>query len=319
MDEHQHAHHNEHPADQATSAPASSNAAPATDGLRALALRLLWPQQWSMASATGEPELLVGQLPQTLPVAILLPPTSRVIGSLAGQERATIVLDCDLAVEAVLDFYREQLGAEGWSVPRTWGPMQGGFVYGDALPQTAIQFCQAQWGLRVSIYETPGRPLDVRLQFDTYRDVRHSPCAPPDPRHAIHNRIWAIIPALQPPPGAVQHPGGGSGSEGLLLTTASLSTDLDLPAVAAHYARQLERAHWALVDEGASGPAGWSMWTLADEEGKPWHGVFLALRQAPAASGYFVLVRAVRDGVDTGASGGSKEGWSVSHSVLRSQ
>lgn len=295
-EEHTGEHHDEHMTDQGPSVPMPPDAAAATEGLRALTLRLLWPRYPLMPVPASEPELLVGQLPADLPVAVPLPPQSRVIGSLASQESANIVLDCDLGAEAVLDFYREQLGAQGWTIPGMRGPRQGGFVHESAAgPQAYVQFCQGNRGLSVTIHEAPGRPLPVHLQLDTYDDPRQSPCAPPDPRLAMRDRIWAVIPPLTPPLGARQRPEGGSGGQDVVITTARLKADLNLAAVTAHYARQFERAQWTHLDEGTSGPAGWSAWSFKDEGGTPWHGLFVALRQPHAPNEYFLLARAARD------------------------
>ena len=62
------------------------------------------------------------------------------------------------------------------------------------------------------------------------------------------------------------------------------SSSLDLAAVAAHYAQQLERGGWTRRDgDEGGGVLVWSAWDFVDEAGEPWQGQFVVLRwpQAP--------------------------------------
>lgn len=221
--------------------------------LRALALRLLAPRYPGMP-APGEIQLLTGRLPDPLPVEIPIPDGATVAGSLVrGVQGIEIVLDTHLSPDQIRDFYQARMVAAGWNIPSPGFPGERwGFTPGAAVH--SMLFCRGTRGpaLQITTFTVPGVPNDVRLHLIT--DARHSPCmhrgGPPS--------FEATIPQLAPPPGAEQWPGAGGGGGDSWLTTARLTTDLELPAIVAHYAAQLEQAGWARTGEDQSGPQAWS-------------------------------------------------------------
>lgn len=281
---------------QDMSLPRAEGSEPA---LRTLAERLLHIPFPDMSETADEIHLLVEQLPEQLPVEIPIADGSRIVGSLVrGRYSVTIVLDSDRTPVQVLDFYRERMQAAGWAVPEM--PMHGGGGFMPAFFANRIMFCRGARGpaLNVSADAEPGKPTDVRL--DVQLDPRHSPCGQ---RH--HMGMHEMIPALAPPPNARVMPQGGGGGGDSWHSNALVETDLDLAAVAGHYARQLEQASWTRGDEGQSGPAAWSTWTLRDEENEPWRGLLLILERPDSARGYFLFIRvesATNDSTQGGAS-----------------
>ena len=79
---------------------------------------------------------------------------------------------------------------------------------------------------------------------------------------------------------------GGGGGIDQWRSSAGLVTALDLAAVAAHYARQLERVGWTRRsgDEGGSVLA-WSAWDVVDEDGELWQGMLFIVLRRPQAPG----------------------------------
>ncbi len=194
--------------------------------LRELAARLLaLPDPYDQT--TAPPSILVGQLPEDLPVEIPIPDGTVVIGSTARDlsrrngRRFQIVLDADAPAERFRETYRQLLLTSGWNEDQE-RPRRSGFVP-RRLP---MLFRVPQWfprlrrrlgldrpeipslfrvgfrlgprGPKLAVYVQDRRnaPTDVHLiLFAGQREAR--------PRH---DPAWAVIPRLYSPPGAREQP-----------------------------------------------------------------------------------------------------------------
>jgi hypothetical protein len=79
---------------------------------------------------------------------------------------------------------------------------------------------------------------------------------------------------------------GGGGGIDQWRSSAGLATELDLAAVAAHYAQQLERAGWTRRDgDEGGGVLAWSAWDFVDEDGELWQGMLFIVLRRPQAPG----------------------------------
>lgn len=265
--------------------------------LRELAVRLLRVRFPGDPEASDETQLLVGELPAGLPLELPLPPGSRVVGSLVrGNQRGiSIVLDASEPAEQVLEFYRARLSAAGWRSPEL--PHHGGGGFTPDFMANRVTYCYSARGpaLNVAAESAPGKPTDVQLDLQT--DPRYLPCG----ARARHmGDMHDMIPTLAPPPGARQTPQGGGGGGDSWHSQAILLTELDLAAVAAHYAGQLTGAGWTQGANGESGPAAWSAWSLRDEDGEPWHGLLFILKQPEAEGQYYLIIRVELDASESG-------------------
>ncbi len=221
------------------------------EALRLLATRMLWSYFPGDLESPEDVRLIVGALPDTLPVDVPLPDGCRVVGSMVrGRREISIVLDSDQPAEQVLGFYRERLTAAGWRVPTL--PGHGGFTSG-FMDRRAI-YCWGSRGPALYVYARPlsGGPTDVRL--DLHLDARHSPCG----QRFMGPEMENLIPFLSPPTGGRQSPEGGGGGGDSWRSYATLETDLDLAAVAEHYARQLEQAGWTRMGAGQDSSLAWN-------------------------------------------------------------
>jgi hypothetical protein len=241
--------------------------------------------------------LLVAQMPEGVLQTIPMPEGSHLLGSLTRTHQVMAVLDVDLPAERIIDFYRDHFAAAGWH--DLGEPMQGGFL----PPQTArtLQFWQGSHGpaLSIQVYELRDRPADVRLALDTNPalSLEAQPVARRGPmrRRGI---LPGMIPPLWPPANADLAPrSGGSGPDGAE-SSAMLVTELDLGAIAAHYAGQLQQAGWTLHSESQIGPVMCSSWFLHNEAGQRCQGLFVVQQRVEHPDHYFLSVRA-----DCGASG----------------
>lgn len=58
-----------------------------------------------------------------------------------------------------------------------------------------------------------------------------------------------------------------------------------------HYDQQLAAGGWQREGGDAQGPAGWSYWSFADEEGERWRGMLLAIHLPTRLTSYWLDVR----------------------------
>lgn len=264
-----------------------------------LALRLaIYPD----GSRTRNAQLLPGQLPDQLPVAIPFPEGSRILGSLiSNPKKIDMFLDTQLSPEQVLTFYRQRMEALGWQTTNIFQPRRGGFIPNGSQrrggnetfykglrgPSLTVndseisspwvdEFNRNRSGpvLIVNAYPGKGTMTDLRLNLNM-----HDPFPPGPPRHMrgrpSHN-IVSSLPALEAPEGSNMTGGGSGGSLNGAYSEMTLETTMDLSTLAAHYRPQLEQAGCVLTEEGQNGPLAWTTWTLKDDEF--WHGFFLILR-----------------------------------------
>lgn len=252
------------------------------DALRRLAERLL-DYDHPFGSHAQKPRLLVGRLPEGLPVEVPVPGELVLLGcvSRGGEEvggpAVEAVLDSGLPPDEVLAAYGRALRTEGWYEPEgnREGPFGGGFVPA-AEPERAV-FCRDERGpgLVVVALAAPGGGTEGRsaseVRLALFTDPSRNPCAqdrfgprgaPPEP---------PPIPDLVPPPGARPLPGrmGGGGGPDDWDTSAALAVDLTPGDLEAHYAAQLGEAGWSRLEGGSGERHARSVWGF-EHRGRPW-------------------------------------------------
>lgn len=272
--------------EQTNPQPTSGNQPQPTDDeadLRELAVALL-ASRYPYA-AEGEPELLLGVLPPDFPGDIPVLPGSRILGSLVA-ERPIAVLDTDQADEAVIAFYEERLPALGWIKPEPSEPERhGGFIESghgivSKVPRQGTALYRNDGpSLQISAYRTQSGHTRIQLMLNPHgaREFRHN-------RRSMGHRdeMFSMLPPIEPPPNAQQSGGGGSFGGDHIEVEGSIESDLDLSALAIHYAAQLEKGGWQRTGGEANGPVAWSTWTFEDEEKEPWRALFVILNRPDA-------------------------------------
>ncbi len=296
--------------DERAADAASIPSIPSTDGSEsaeqqlALALRLLALQH----SGEQAPRLLLGRLPDDLPLRLPLPPGAQVVGSLVhGQSidetpvtlLATILVDAPLAGERVSEFYIEQLKALGWTFQSFHG---GGFV--SVLPGgfAHLRFTSPVDGYALMITAQPGHGSASAAAPETTLSIivhRDNPQMAARRRGMGHENMRAnesLIPTLMPPPGALQQGGGSGGGMKRWEANTRMESERPVAEVIAWYDRQLTRGGWTRRNGDASGPVGWSFWSLTDSAGEPWRGLLVTLSNPDHPSHYFVIVEVDAEG-----------------------
>lgn len=133
--------------------------------LRELAARLLAPPD-SYDQATMPPRILVGRLPENLPVEIPVPDGLTVVGSIVRDmprrngRMIDVVLDADVPAELFRETYRQLLLTSGWDEDQE-RPGRSGFVP-RGLPglfhRAATRFSRLR---RLLGERVPGLPRDI--------------------------------------------------------------------------------------------------------------------------------------------------------------
>lgn len=258
--------------------------------LRELALALIAARYPDATDETGggEPQLLPGQLPPSFPSDFPLPPGARIVGSLVAA-RPTIALDIDQSAEEVIAFYTERLTAAGWNAPEGIPPRQGGFVHSSiGMAGRAHIYFYRDDGLGLNIMTQTAANGRTSVLISQMPDGTGPMRRGPRGRRGMHYDMFSVLPPIMPPPKSQQFQEGGSGGDDRVSSTARVETDLDLAALATHYAAQLERGGWQRTDGGESDPVAWSTWSFESEEKEPWRALLVILKRPDVPRRYWV-------------------------------
>ena len=235
--------------------------------------------------------VLIGALPEGLPLELPVPQDSRVIGStLRGPQTGgtEVILDVDMAPDEVLTFYQEQLLQAGWEkAPQQ--PYGGGFVSA-SWPTASFCLNQDEAQIFLSAFEISGGPTDVRVNIQS--SVQYSACDPQ--AYGPYDDGSGMIPELVSPEGTVVTSGGSSSGDGMADTSAVLQTELSPGELASQYADQLAEIGWTQVAQDAVPELAWSSWSRTVEEGQAWSGLLLVAANPVVPDRIFAWFRVER-------------------------
>ena len=244
----------------------------ADDTLRELATRLLAFRFAAMEDEEESPQLLVGELPPGLPLALPVPEGARILGAFVGSQ-TIIVLDAGprrgggahLLHGADGGARLGRAGPHGWRTRRLHAFFRAAEHYGEFRAGRGRTGDHGDGGwapddhstIQITFYPD-GNGFVSRQQRMQHRDI-----------------MSLVLPTIRPPKRAQQTQQGGSGSLDAVTALARLECDLEWAAVAPHYRAELERGGWQLVESGTAGPAAWSTWGFRDEEGAEWSAALI--------------------------------------------
>ncbi len=228
-------------------------------------------------SYPGAPEgktlILVGSLPEDLPLSIRLPEDARIVGSIIrpGDGGTELILDMPLRPEAVVTYFDDQFTQAGWE---RFEEAQFGAGFVQASGPSAM-FCldEDRGTIYLSTVPLTDEMTDVRIQLQM--PAQYSPCE--QGSNGPLDDGMRLIPALKSPAESTTQGGGASSSGDQAEVTTTLITELSAVELAAFYGDQLSRAGWELIEQGSASRVAWSAWTISDDEDRLWHGLFLAL------------------------------------------
>lgn len=216
--------------------------------------------------------IIVGGLPGAMPFMLPLPAQTVILGSVTHKNSlrgdALILLDVSQTRATIAEFYRVELGKQGFTA---WNP---GGTQSFQSASAPLVFCQRDKviQLELDVYETPGKPADVRLSY--YTSPLLVSCNQDNLQ--MTTEVEGILPNLTVPANTViVGQGSGAGYVGWAYSQRNILTAAS-PADLDKFLRpQLEQAGWQLVAESHSDPVAWSKWTRTDTKGQRWSGVLI--------------------------------------------
>jgi hypothetical protein len=237
-----------------------------------------------------------------MPADLIVPKGLDLLGSLVRRRDGRItdvelILDGHNAVSEFLIGYDRDLVSHGW---RRWErPFREprGFDAGSAMGPTAIFVNDAAVSaLWIDAREGEGGRTEVGLRYDRENaaDMVNMPRPGPGPPD------WDVLPELRPPRGVKLQSQGSQGGGGTWTSEARAQSEMPVPDMEAHFAKQLIAAGWLRIGGTADEMVGWSSWEVP----KPgnWQGFLLVL--APFPGRRTLLIRA-----ETVGGRGSGGGW----------
>jgi hypothetical protein len=220
----------------------------------------------------SEPELIVGKLPDSLPLEVPLPTGARIVGAaVRGEDDVEIVLDVRDTPEAIQAFYKGKLA--GFEYKGSNQESRGGFTFGGDVEAPAYAsdalYCRPDLSFSVTIYRLDAAIKDVRLSLNSY--------------DCEYNALSSLkLPTLKPPAGAEPR-SLSSGYGGEISSSVKLETTLTPAEVYAHYAAQLMAAGWTSLETATLKVGALGVFESKDAGGKAWR---LLLLVTPNGSGF---------------------------------
>ena len=255
-------------------------------------------------------ELFLAELPPDAPPDLVVPEDLDLIGSLARRTDGRItgievILDGTKAVSDFLAGYERDLVSHGWHRWEQFHRHQpGGFGVGSYMGPTAVFVNEtAVSALWIAAREVESGRTEVGLRYDSENAagmMSNMPGPGPEPPG------WDMLPELRPPQGVKVEPQGMSGGGGHWTSEARAQTEMPVPEMEAHFAKQLAATGWRRIAGTADDTVAWSSWDVP----KPgnWQGFLLVLSPVPGWRS--LMVRAETFG------GRAAGGWSSSVSSL---
>lgn len=214
--------------------------------------------------ATGEPQILVGRLPEWFADRMYVPPQARLLGSAFQGRTLVAALVVPSLSDTVVQHLQHGLTQRGWTLPPSSSSFIGGFPpQRPSATQAATRFtvCRERQTLNAWIWRRQDDSTTVLVRLYPPADV--SVCNEPQ-SSAVAQR--AEFPALTNPAGFDASPGSACWPPppgGMSMSTTRLQTTLNPDAILEHYARQLSDSGWSPLGGASVGRT----WTHAHPTG----------------------------------------------------
>jgi len=248
-------------------------------------------------------ELFLAELPADTPPDLIVPDDLDLFGSLARRREGQItgvevILEGTRPVSDFLVAYERDLEAHGWRRFESFHRGPGGFAGGFHMGPTAVFVNEmAVSALWIAARHTEGGNTEIGLRYD-----RENAANMMSNLHQPEPRGWHLLPELRPPTGVRLQPQGASGGDGHWASEARAQTEMGVPELEAHFAKQLAAAGWRRVAGRADETTGWSSWDVP-EPGN-WHGILLVLASLPGLRSMSLRIDSLTDRGPGGWSSG---------------
>ena len=215
--------------------------------------------------------IIVGKLPDNLPVEIPQPGDTKVIGSIQrGENIYDIALDIPVAAAQVKSFYENQLIEKEWKQQEDISPKRA-FATSATEFEENLSFCKSEKGplLQLNINQPENTPTEVGMSLNT--NESDSSC-----RFLVKGLSFSFAktPILKPPANTKVTPKqvGGFSSE-MSNSMANLESQRNLQQLNQHYTSQMQQAGWTKMADTQNNQAAFSMWSLKDKDNIYWQGM----------------------------------------------
>ncbi|MEM7552535.1 MAG: hypothetical protein AAF378_00265 [Cyanobacteria bacterium P01_A01_bin.84] len=234
----------------------------------------------------GRSQLLLGKLPDKLPVEIPQPSNTQILASIQrGESYYEMVLNVPQGSAQVESFYENQLTQKGWKQHRSTSPKQAFAT--SATQKDDLNFCKSEKGpaLRLNLNQpAQDTPTEVSISLDA--NESNSFC-----RFLSGGLPFAFAktPTLKPPANTkvIPKPIGGYSSE-MSHSKATLESDeLNLEQLNQHYISQMQQAGWTKMADTKNNQTTFSLWTLKDKDNNIWQGM-MSIKPIPNKSGQYL-------------------------------
>ncbi|BAY87666.1 hypothetical protein NIES267_71900 (plasmid) [Calothrix parasitica NIES-267] len=253
-----------------------------------------------MLSLSSDTKVIVGKLPEKMPVKLPIPLESQIVGSTIDDKgNISIVLETSQPIEKVSDFYKRNFKNSAWVAARFFRFYRGGFITNKSELEGHTTFCNnnKSMSLYLDIQEIKATSTSVRLSLYKLNKTEEkeksssNACQISDTIDIYENRV--SFPVLIPPPNteiSKTERNYGESIDSLVI----LKTKLDGNTLANHYNPQLEKAAWKKIDSGESDSYIWSTWTFKDEKGQNIHAVLSFTKIQGKPNQYFANLNAFK-------------------------
>lgn len=215
--------------------------------------------------------IIIGKLPDNLPVEIPQPDNTQIVGSIKRGEHAyEIALDTTLTATQVKSFYENQLIDKQWKQQEDISPKRAFATSANQIEEN-LSFCKSEKGplLQLNINQSENTFTEVSISLNT--DESNSSC-----RYLIGGLpfSFAKTPILRPPVNTKVTPKqvGGFSSE-MSNSMANLESQLNIEQLNQHYLSQMQEAGWTKIADTQNNQAAFSMWSLKDKDNIFWQGM----------------------------------------------
>jgi hypothetical protein len=215
-------------------------------------------------------QLLIGRLPDQLPVELPIPDEAQLLGCLvANHNYFQIFLDVGLSLKQIKTFYRQHLLDAGWQEQSLIPAHKKGFMaslksYQNQLNRS-LKFRNESQEIELGIQVSPRSNPPGRMKL--HLSLVQSP-----ETEVFRNLKLPPFPVLEDPPQVVRLNSSG-GSEMEYSSHVHLETELSSQALLFHYAAQFEQADWIQCDGGEDGALLWKSFSITDNKGQSWLGL----------------------------------------------
>jgi hypothetical protein len=217
----------------------------------------------------GDPQILVGSMPEWAASRIIVPAGGRVVGSGFVGMTAVAVIAVSTAPDSTVATLKSELLQRGWKTPPTLPTYGGGFrpsptpaLTPSGLPSSVV-LCGDQQLLIVS--GARRRIGGSQITYRLYGAPGTNQCNPPRPPAGAYR---SPFPTLYNPPNVVDGYSGNvcqSNNTGSNGTGTILRTSMTPEALLDHYGRQIVDSGWT----SAAGQIVARTWTKQDSTGAP--------------------------------------------------